>query len=393
MAAITGFPLRARPMLRSLIVLIAACSSDAAPVTTYTWDLPAHFPVPRVPEDNPMSAVKVELGRHLFYDRALSRDRNQSCASCHQQQHGFADPRVTSIGSTFETHPRNAQGLANVAYAATLTWANPMLLRLEDQAPIPIFGTAPVELAMGGMEAELVLRLRDEPRYRVLFAQSFPDDDDAFSIDNMLRALAAFQRTLIAGDSAYDRFVFGDDTSALSDSALRGLALFSSDHLRCTQCHSGVLLQDAVGDEGSAAPDPALFHNTGLYDLDGSGAYPAINTGLHAVTRQPQDMGRFRTPGLRNIALTAPYMHDGSIGTLGEVIDHYAAGGRTITAGPNAGDGSSNPFKDPRVAGFSLSGGERVDLIAFLQSLTDERFVSDPRFADPWTSPCEPCGR
>jgi cytochrome c peroxidase len=220
-----------------------------------------------------MSEVKVELGRHLFYDRALSRDRNQACASCHQQQHGFTDLRVTSIGSTFETHPRNAQGLANVAYAATLTWAHPDVTALEQQAPIPIFGTAPVELALHGMEAELVQRLRDEPRYQSLFPEAFPSDADPFSIDHMLRALATFQRTLIAGNSAYDRFVYGEDADALSDSAQRGLTLFNSDRLHCTECHGGVLLQDAVTFVGNDAPSPALFHNTGLYNLDGAGAY------------------------------------------------------------------------------------------------------------------------
>jgi cytochrome c peroxidase len=360
-------------------------------VNDYVWDLPAHFPMPNVPDDNPMSNVKVELGRHLFYDRALSSGRNQSCSSCHQQALGFTDGRVTSVGSTFETLPRNTQGLANVAYAATLTWAHPNVTALEQQAPIPIFGTAPVELAMYGMEAELLRRLRDEPRYQAMFPESFPDDSDPFSIDNMVRAISAFQRTLIAGDSAYDRFVYGNDTQAMSDGAQRGMLLFNSDRLSCTHCHGGVLLQDAVTYVGTDAPEPALFHNTGLYNLDGAGAYPALNTGLHAFTQRPEDMGRFRTPGLRNVAFTAPYMHDASIGTLGEVIDHYAAGGRTITTGPNAGNGSTSPLKDPLITGFALSPIERVDLIAFLQSLSDESFIIDARFSDPWSAPCELC--
>jgi len=364
-----------------LLMALAACTDaprDRMP-SDYAWELPEHFPVPIVPDDNPMSAVKVELGRHLFYDRALSRDRNQACASCHQQQHGFTDLRVTSIGSTFETHPRNAQGLANVAYAATLTWAHPDVTTLEQQAPIPIFGTEPVELALYGMEAELVQRLRDEPRYQSLFPDAFPNNADAFSIDNMVRALATFQRTLIAGDSAYDRFVYGDDTSALTESAQRGLALFNSDELKCTRCHGGVLLQDAVTYEGNDAPSPALFHNTGLHNVDGLGAYPASNTGLYAFTQLPEDMGRFRAPGLRNVAVTAPFMHDASIGTLGDVIDHYAAGGQ------------ASPLKDPLIAGFALAPTERLDLIAFLQSLTDETFLEDARFADPWQAPCELC--
>jgi cytochrome c peroxidase len=126
------------------------------------------------------------------------------------------------------------------------------------------------------------------------------------------------------------------------------------------------------------------YHNTGLYNVDGKGAYPEPNTGVYSVTLDPEDMGKFKAPTLRNIAVTAPYMHDGSIATLSEVLDHYAAGGRTIAAGPNKGVGSKNPLKDPLVQGFELSKQQRADVIAFLESLTDEAFLTDPAFADPF---------
>lgn len=126
------------------------------------------------------------------------------------------------------------------------------------------------------------------------------------------------------------------------------------------------------------------FHNTGLYNIDGKGGYPAPNRGVLEVSNQPGDMGRFKAPTLRNIAVTAPYMHDGSIATLSEVIDHYAAGGRTIASGPNAGDGSKNPYKSEFVTGFLLTPQEKLDLLAFLESLTDSSFLNDPALSDPW---------
>ena len=126
------------------------------------------------------------------------------------------------------------------------------------------------------------------------------------------------------------------------------------------------------------------FHNTGLYNLDLFGSYPAPNTGVHAITEDPEDMGRFKAPSLRNVAVTAPYMHDGSIATLPDVIRHYEAGGRTIATGPNKGFGADNLLKSQFVKGFQLSDGERADLVAFLESLTDPGFLADPRFANPF---------
>ena len=125
------------------------------------------------------------------------------------------------------------------------------------------------------------------------------------------------------------------------------------------------------------------YHNTGLYNIDGKGAYPEPNTGVYHVTGTPSDMGHFKAPTLRNVAVTAPYMHDGSIATLDEALDHYAAGGRTIASGPNAGDGNLSPLKDPVIRPFSLSDQDRADLIAFLNSLTDDAFLHDPRFGPP----------
>lgn len=354
---------------------------DAAQLPAFDWQLPSGFPVPAVPDDNPMSAAKVELGRYLFYDTRLSANRTQACASCHEQARAFTDGRATSLGSTGSSTPRNAQSLANVAYAATLTWANPLQTSLERQALVPLFGDNPVELGMSA-QADLEARLLGVALYQQLFRAAFPDDG-AITTHHVVQALASFQRTLLSGSSPFDRWLYGSDPDALSASAKRGYELFNSERLECFHCHVGFNLTDHV----TFADDPfysAPFHNTGLYNIDGKGAYPEPNTGVYDVTRDKADMGRFKAPTLRNIALTAPYMHDGSIATLGEVLDHYAAGGRTIASGANAGNGSASPRKSVLIAGFELSASERADVLAFLESLTDEQFVTDPRFSNPW---------
>jgi len=371
------------PIFGALAVLVIAAWRQAP--SAWRWDLPPGFPVPRVPADNPMSAVKVELGRHLFYDRRLSSDQTIACSTCHQQQAGFSDPRRNPAGVTHDPHPRNSMSLANVAYLPVLTWANPTQRRLENQALVPLFGETPVEMGLAGLEAVMLQRLRVEPRYQQLFPATFPQDRDPYTLANVTRALAAFQRTLISGRSPFDRHHAGE-RGAMSPAALRGEELFRSEELECFHCHGGFNFTGSVDFEGKGAPE-IEFHNTGLYNLDGRGAYPAPNTGVHDLTDRPEDMGRFRAPTLRNVAVTAPYMHDGSIATLEAVLEHYMAGGRRIVEGPHAGNGSASPLKSPFMVGFTLTAEQRLDLLAFLRSLTDEAFLQDPRFGDPWAAP------
>lgn len=369
----------ARRLLPALGLVAAACHD---PSGGYEWPLGEGLPVPLVPVDNPMTADKVELGRHLFYDTRLSANETQSCASCHRQELAFTDGEVVSTGSTGERTRRNSMSLANVAYATTYTWANPTLVTLEQQVLSPLFGTEPVELGMRGMEDVLLERLRAEPRYQQLFPAAFPDDDDPFTLANVTRAIACFERRLLSGDAPYDRYTAGDP-DAISESARRGAALFASEKLECFHCHAGFNFQDSVAYEGMP-PRPGIYHNTGLYNLDGHGDYPSVDRGLHEFTGVAADIGRFRAPTLRNIAVTAPYMHDGSIPTLDAVLDHYAAGGRTLEAGPHAGVGRDNPHKSRFLRGFELTAEERADVLAFLDSLTDDHFLTDPELADPW---------
>jgi len=383
---------------RAVLAILLACAllpacrparrdADAAPAepvrSTWRWVLPPGFPPPEVPPDNPMSPAKVELGRHLFHDTRLSGNGTYACASCHRQELAFTDGRPRAVGSTDELHPRSAMSLANVAYNASLTWADPGIDSLESQARVPMVNEHPVELGLRGREDEVFARLGDDERYVALFAAAFPHDERPIRLDNVVRALASFERTLISGDSPYNRWVYGGEIDAMSESARRGMRLFFSERLRCSECHSGFNFSGPVTFEGAGEVEPT-FHNTGLYDLDGLGAYPAGSEGLYEVTRQSGDMGSFRAPTLYNVAVTAPYMHDGSVATISEVVKVYAEGGRVVTAGPHAGDGRANPNKSFRIPGFEITETETKDVVAFLESLTDESFLTEERFSSPF---------
>lgn len=295
----------------------------------YAWNLPKGFPQPRVPTDNPMSAEKAELGRYLFYDKRLSVNGTQSCASCHRQELAFTDGRAHGIGATGQPHPRGAMSLVNVAYSALLTWSDPESKSLEAQALVPMFGEHPVELGL--IRETVPAILRADPVYRRVFPQAFPGEPDPFTVANATRAIASFERTIVSARSPYDRYHYGGDDSAVSPSVRHGETLFFSEPLSCFRCHGGFAFTDS------------RFHDNGL--------------------------GNFKTPTLRNLAVTAPYMHDGRFATLGEVLDHYASG---------------HPASNELLRGFPLTPQDKADLIEFLKSLTDEDILHDPRFSNPW---------
>jgi cytochrome c peroxidase len=380
--------------LTSALVLLAAFATCVAglgasqtgvhPETSeYRWDLPKGFPKPRIPIDNPVTVAKARLGRYLFYDRRMSVNGTASCATCHRQELAFTDGKPQAVGATGQLHPRGAMSLVNVAYNSVFTWSNPNEHSLEKQALTPMFGDHPVELGLTGTGDAFTQVLRADPDYREMFPAAFPTESDPFNISNVTRALASFERTIISAASPYDRYHYGDDDQAISDSAKRGEVLFFSDPLSCFRCHGGFNFSDATDFDGRRGGEPA-FHNTGLYNIPGPSSYPFPNVGIYEYTSRPEDIGKFKAPTLRNIALTAPYMHDGSVVTLDPVLDHYSAGGRTIADSPYAGNGAHNPAKDPLIRGFKLSSQERADLIAFLESLTDQGVIHDQRFANPW---------
>lgn len=356
--------------MKALLPLIAflALGGCAETPPDYPWQLPAGVPAPDVPADNALTPEKIALGKRLFYDRRLSGNGQQSCSTCHLQAFAFAEPRAVSIGSTGTELTRNAPALVNVAYNPTLTWSHPGLETLERQHLVPLFNEDPVELGATGAEAAIIHALTDDPSYPALFASAFPDERDPIDFHNIVRAIASFVRSLTSFDSAFDRYAYGGEDDALTDAAKRGMELFFSERLECHHCHGGFnFTQSSTHDNQPVSPKP--FHNNGLTNSTDRGL--AEHTGLTA------DRGKFRAPTLRNIAATAPYLHNGSAETLADVIDLYAQGGAT----PRADNQSA------LVQGFEITAEEKADLLAFLDSLTDPGFLSNPETADPFAEP------
>ena len=371
-----------RKLANLIFLLIFLYAHNGSAQNNFIWNLPSWVPTPIVPADNLMSVAKVDLGRRLFYEKNLSINKTMSCGTCHQQEKAFTDGKRVAIGATREKHSKNTPTLTNVAYSAILTWSDPNARRLEDHPLTPLFGVDPVEMGMNGQGLRIVEFLESDPVYNMSFRTSFSESKVKVSIKNVAKSLAAFQRTLVSFSSPYDRYRYSEDESAISTSAKNGEKLFFSERLNCFQCHQALFFTDSYSFSGLPFEEIA-FHNTGLYNLSGNGGYPVTNTGLHKHTGRSDDMGRFRTPSLRNIALTAPYMHDGSIDTLDEVLEFYSRGGRKIEKGALAGDGARNPFKSSFVRGFLLSPTEKREVVSFLKSLTDTSFVQEPGYSLP----------
>jgi cytochrome c peroxidase len=356
-------------LLKLLPILLSISAALFGAAGGFEWNIPKGFPRPAVPPDNPMTAAKVELGRYLFYDKRMSVNGKESCATCHRQELAFTDGRARAEGATGELHPRGAMSLVNVAYAPSLTWADPTVTSLEAQALVPMLGQQPLELGLKGHEAEFLNTLRHDPVYQHLFPQAFPDQSDLYTLEHVTKAIAAFERTIISMRSPYDRYRWDGDSTAISASAKRGeLLFFSSEKARCFQCHDGWNFT-GVKFEGSPnrKDEDHGFFNTGVT------LFVAPNRGLFESTRRAEDIGKFRAPTLRNIAVTAPYMHDGSLATLEAVIDHYAAGGKL-----------DHPNKSRILRPLQLTPDDKRDLIEFLKSLTDEALLHDPRWSNPW---------
>jgi len=321
-------------MKRGLAVALwaAVALSCVAAAPTFDWRLPRGVAPPPVPADNPMSAAKVELGRRLFYDADLSIDGTLSCASCHEQHRAFTEGNATHPGVQGAIGRRNVMSLTNVGYLAPLTWADPGQTHLEGQVLVPVTGEHPVEMGMHGQEAEIARRLASDACYRTMFAAAFPESRGEISLASASKAIAAFERTLISWNSAYDR-------RAPSDDARGGEVLFRAKG--CASCHSGANFTDG------------RFHAIAEIRGDDAGAFE--KTGAAA------DRGAFRTPSLRNIELSGPYLHDGAAKTLRVAIFRHDA------------------------AAEALSQDEVTEIEAFLRGLTDRRFVSDERFSLPKT--------
>lgn len=342
-------------------------------------------PLGRVPEPARETGL-AELGRHLFFDPRLSINGCKSCASCHQPALAFTDGLPKAIGVYGDAHGRNTPTLANVAYAASFTASDAGIETLEAQSLVPLLNTAPPEMGLTKESLPGVLaRFDGDPRYRDLLAQAFPDTQQRLTLEAVQSGLAAFQRTLVSFESPFDRYVYFGDDKAMSPEALRGMQLFFSRRLACAACHSGWNYSGPVRTAAAAQPSqPAATATRAATAV--SAAVPAA-----VVTQRFHNMGsstdstdgvtEFKAPTLRNIALTAPYMHDGSLATLDAVIQHYENGG---------GEGKN---KSSLLRKFTLSTQERADLIEFLKQLTDSRFVERSRISPTFEAPSPQCGR
>ena len=335
---------RPRPDAKVLAVLLAlsgcagAPSPEEAPLTLSVP--PEGFPRvaidPVSPPGSALAEARARLGRRLFFDPQLSRTGLVSCATCHPPANAFADPHPVSAGVDGRLGHRNAPSLVNLVWTSSFFWDG-RETTLEAQVTAPLANPDEMDLPI----AEAIRRLDADPTYRRAFLLAF---DLPASEDGLRRALALFIRTLVSGQSPYDQFLRGD-AGALTPGARRGKDLFFTERAACFHCHpAGPLTNDG-------------FFNNGSHVLGG-------DVGRSAVTGRTGDLGKFKVPGLRNVAATAPYMHDGSLATLDAVVDHYVTGGR---GGPNT---------DAVIMPLTLSAADKADLVEFLHALTDAAFVA-----------------
>ena len=327
---------------------------------------------------NTYSEEKRTLGHYLFYDTRLSANNTKACASCHAQEFSFTDSYIRSAGLYGDLHQRNSRPLINLVYNRYLTAADSTLHYPEAQMLLPLFNEHPPEMGVKGKEAHILSRLKDDTRYRGLFAKAFPGTSDPFSWEHIRQSIAVFVKTIVSAGAPWDRYQRDSSQYPLSVSANRGKQLFYSAALQCYSCHAGInfstpLLKDAEGKTD-------FYFNTGLYNIGEKSGYPVADRGLVVLTGSAADEGKFRVPTLRNLAFTGPYYHDGSALSLEEVIRVYEQGGRKLPGG----DGRSNPYKHKLIKGFTLTAAEREDLISFLYSLSDTAFIKNEAYANPF---------
>jgi cytochrome c peroxidase len=315
--------------------ILAGCTNESPQV-----DLPAGFPTLPVPAGNSLTDARVSLGKRLFYDKQVSRTSEISCSSCHLADNAFADPRRFSVGVEGRVGTRNAPSIVNLAYNTSFFWDGGAPT-LEQQVIGPIINPLEMDMKLG----DVVARLARDPSYVEAFQSAYGTEPIPGSLT---KAIASFMRTIVSGDSRYDRYQQGD-RSALTPSEIRGLKIATGERGECFHCHVGFNLTNNA------------FRNDNLYER-----YEDI--GRAKVTELDSDVGKFKVPTLRNVALTAPYMHDGSLATLEDVVEHYSTGGIL------------NPNSDPTIQPLDLTAQEKTDLVAFLKSLTDENLIADPRF-------------
>lgn len=333
-----------------LVMLVAGCSADENNLPPESFmksellRVPEGFPEIPFPAENAFSKERWELGKKLFYDPIMSLDSSISCGSCHSQAHAFSDVVAFSPGVDNAPGTRNAPSLANVAYHPYFTREGGVPT-LEMHVLVPIQEHNEFNHNIVAIGEKLMM----DPDYIESSNKAYDRNPDPYVIT---RALATFQRTLVSGDSDYDKFLNEGDSEILSPEAKRGMDLFFSDQTQCSSCHGGFNFTEYA------------FENNGLYET-------YADNGKFRLTGEESDKGKFKVASLRNVALTAPYMHDGSLSTLEAVIEHYNSGGET------------HPNKSDLINPMNLTDEEKADLVAFLHSLTDYNFTTREEFSNP----------
>lgn len=333
-------------------IIISCSKQEINPVPeSYTLPVPAHFPQPIFDTENPMTRQGIELGRMLFYDVRLSGNNKISCASCHDQSLAFSDGKaLTNVGVSGTPLIRHSPALINMAWATNGLFWDGGSTNLESQAFAPL--TATDEMAQD--LNELVKELNEVPDYVNRFRFVFNDE---IKSSHIVRALAQFQRTLISADSRYDQYKTMSGTLSVLEQ--KGLNLVAT---KCQGCHTGELFTDN------------RYHNNGLDASFTNSDHEGIYQGRYRISYQNSDLGSFKTPTLRNVAVTAPYMHDGRFATLEEVLEHYATGIK------------SSETLDPLIpsGGLNLAKDEKEAILAFLHTLTDNTYLTNPALGTPF---------
>lgn len=360
-------------VLFAIVLIIAACGPDEETgklpetpepphaATPYPLQIPPFFPPMDVPSDNPLTYEGIELGRYLFWEKKLSGNNTQSCGSCHLPEHGFSDPAQFSVGETGAIGTRQAMPLVNMGWSTSFFWDG-RAVSLEEQIIQPVEN--PVE--MNDSWDNVIQELQNDPLYPPMFQAAY--GTTAITRELVTKAIASFLRTMISANSKFDRQRIGQYTFTQEEE--RGLILFSTEGgdpevnpifqhgADCFHCHGF----------GAMQMTDYLFHNNGL---DAT----FMDMGRSLVTLSDLDRGKFKTPTLRNVELTSPYMHDGRFTTLEQVIEHYNGGGTPSE--------TISPFMKFTTGGLELSDQSKADLLAFLKCLTDTSFINNPAFHDP----------
>jgi cytochrome c peroxidase len=330
--------------LIAILVSFTAESLKGGSGKRYELPIPRGFPKPDVPEENFLTEERVKLGKMLFYDKLLSSDTSISCGTCHAPKTSFTDKEKFSLGVNKAIGDRNSMALINLAWHNSFMWDGGVA-SLELQIMNPLTNHKEMNMQV----SDVVQRLSKHPMYPKLFKKAYGCKPDAASL---FKAIASFERTLVSSNSRYDQFYYGKDAMVFNNSEIRGYYLFNSEKTHCTSCHTGFNFTNNT------------FQNNGLYS-------EYADQGRYKITFKEEDKGKFKVPTLRNIELTAPYMHDGSIKTLEEVVEHYNSGGHDH---PNKSSHIHNNDSPP------LTELEKIDLVNFLKTLTDTTFLNNPAF-------------